>query len=54
MTKSKIYAIMPDEARDEKSEQLVVCIRYVSERAVKKHFLALAEIKSFDTQSIAN
>lgn len=34
MTKSKIYAIMADEARDEKSEQLAVCVRYVSEGAV--------------------
>lgn len=54
MTKSKIYAIMADEARDEKSEQLAVCVRYVSEGAVKERFLALAEIKSFDAQSIAN
>uniref|UniRef100_A0A3B5AB25 HAT C-terminal dimerisation domain-containing protein n=1 Tax=Stegastes partitus TaxID=144197 RepID=A0A3B5AB25_9TELE len=35
---SKIYAIMADEARD----------------AVKEHFLALAEMTSFDAQSIAN
>ncbi|KAL4008783.1 hypothetical protein ACER0C_002635 [Sarotherodon galilaeus] len=42
MTKSKVYAIMADEARNEKAEQLAVC------------FLALAEIKSFDAQSIAN
>uniref|UniRef100_A0A1A7Z5R3 DUF4371 domain-containing protein n=1 Tax=Iconisemion striatum TaxID=60296 RepID=A0A1A7Z5R3_9TELE len=54
MTKSKVYAIMADEARDEKAEQLAVCVRYVSEGAVKERFLALAEIKSFDAQSIAN
>ena len=54
ITKSKIYAIMADEARDEKSEQLAVCVRYVSEGEVKEHFLALAEIKSFDAKSIAN
>lgn len=54
MTKSKIYAIMAYEARDAKSEQLAVCVRYVSDRAVKEHFLVLAEIKSFDAQSIAN
>ncbi|CAI5691776.1 unnamed protein product [Oreochromis niloticus] len=54
MTKSKVYSIMADEARDEKAEQLAVCVRYVSEGAVKERFLALAEIKSFDAQSIAN
>ncbi|XP_042079035.1 zinc finger MYM-type protein 1-like [Haplochromis burtoni] len=54
MTKSKVYAIMADEARDEKAEQLAVCVRYVSEGAVKERFLALAEIKSFHAQSIAN
>lgn len=48
MTKSKVYAIMADEASDEKAEQLAVCVRYVSEGAVKERFLALAEIKSFD------
>uniref|UniRef100_A0A3P8QGE1 HAT C-terminal dimerisation domain-containing protein n=1 Tax=Astatotilapia calliptera TaxID=8154 RepID=A0A3P8QGE1_ASTCA len=54
MTKSKVYSIMVDEARDKKAEQLAVCVRYVSEGAVKERFLALAEIKSFDAQSIAN
>lgn len=54
MTKSKIYAIMADEARDARSEQLAVCVRYVSEGEVKERFLALTEIKSFDSQSIAN
>ncbi|KAL4006300.1 gamma-tubulin complex component 4 [Sarotherodon galilaeus] len=42
MTKSKVYAIMADKARNEKAEHLAVC------------FLALAEIKSFDAQSIPN
>ncbi|KAL3984315.1 C1q-related factor [Sarotherodon galilaeus] len=54
MTKSKVYAIMADKARNENAEQLAVCVRYVSEGAVKECFLALAEIKSFDAQSIAN
>ena len=54
MTKSKMYAIMADEARDARSEQLAVCVRYVSEGAVKERFLALTEIMSFDAQSIAN
>uniref|UniRef100_A0A8C9XYC6 HAT C-terminal dimerisation domain-containing protein n=1 Tax=Sander lucioperca TaxID=283035 RepID=A0A8C9XYC6_SANLU len=54
MTKSKIDAIMANEARDARSEQLAVCVRYVSEGEVKECFLALTEIKSFDAQSIAN
>uniref|UniRef100_A0A3Q4GS89 HAT C-terminal dimerisation domain-containing protein n=1 Tax=Neolamprologus brichardi TaxID=32507 RepID=A0A3Q4GS89_NEOBR len=54
MTKSKVYAIMADEAREEKAEQLAVCVRYVSEGAVKERFLALAEIKSFDAQNNTN
>ncbi|CAB1456726.1 unnamed protein product [Pleuronectes platessa] len=45
---------MADEARDARSEQLAVCVRYVSEGAVKERFLALTEIMSFDAQSIAN
>ncbi|KAJ8014673.1 hypothetical protein DPEC_G00018100 [Dallia pectoralis] len=45
---------MADEARDARSEQLAVCVRYVSEGEVKERFLALTEIKSFDAQSIAN
>lgn len=35
MTKSKVYAIMADQERNEKAEQLAVCVRYVSEGAVK-------------------
>ncbi|XP_073729785.1 zinc finger MYM-type protein 1-like [Misgurnus anguillicaudatus] len=45
---------MADEARDAHSEQLAVCVRYVSEGEVKERFLALTEIKSFDAQFIAN
>lgn len=54
MTKSKMYAIMADEARDAHSEQLAVCVRYVSEGEVKERFLALSEIMTFDAQSITN
>ncbi|XP_075342889.1 uncharacterized protein LOC142401375 [Odontesthes bonariensis] len=54
ITRSKMYAIMADEARDGQSEQLAVCVRYVSEGEVKEHFLALAELMSFDAQSIAD
>ena len=45
---------MADEARDGQSEQLALCVRYVTEGTVKEHLLALAEIRSFDAQSIAN
>ncbi|KAK1171307.1 zinc finger MYM-type protein 1-like, partial [Acipenser oxyrinchus oxyrinchus] len=54
MSKSGMYAIMADEARDGQSEQLALCVRYVTEGTVKERLLALAEIKSFDAQSIEN
>ena len=38
MKNSKIYAIMADEARDVRAEQLSVCVRYVCEGAVKQRF----------------
>ncbi|KAL2094475.1 hypothetical protein ACEWY4_009197 [Coilia grayii] len=54
ITRSKMYSIMADEARDGRSEQLAVCVRYVSEGEVKEHFLALTELMSFDAQSITD
>ncbi|XP_063595344.1 zinc finger MYM-type protein 1-like [Penaeus indicus] len=54
ITRSKKYSIMADEARDGRSEQLAVCVRYVSEGEVKERFLALSELMSFDAQSIAD
>ncbi|XP_063614025.1 zinc finger MYM-type protein 1-like [Penaeus indicus] len=45
---------MADEARDGRSEQLAICVRYVSEGEVKERFLALSELMSFDAQSIAD
>lgn len=52
---SKVYAIMADEARDGKSEQLSLCVRYVTvDGAVKERFLALTEIAKFDAETIAN
>ena len=48
-----MYAIMADEARDGKREQLALCVRYVSvEGAVKERFLALTEVSQFDDTSI--
>lgn len=52
--RSKMYSIMADEARDGRSEQLAVCVRYVSEGGVKEHFLALTELMSFDAQSVTD
>ncbi|ROL48829.1 Zinc finger MYM-type protein 1 [Anabarilius grahami] len=48
-----MYAIIADEARDGKTEQLALCVRYVSvEGAVKERFLALTEVSQFDATSI--
>lgn len=50
---ANMYAIMADEARDGKTEQLALCVRYVSvEGAVKERFLALTEVSQFDATSI--
>lgn len=54
MIQSKMYAIMADEARDGQSEQLAVCVRYVSEGEVCEHILALTELMSFDAKSITD
>ena len=50
---ANMCAIMADEARDGKTEQLALCVRYVSvEGAVKERFLALTEVSQFDATSI--
>uniref|UniRef100_A0A8C7IBQ5 HAT C-terminal dimerisation domain-containing protein n=1 Tax=Oncorhynchus kisutch TaxID=8019 RepID=A0A8C7IBQ5_ONCKI len=41
MSKSGMYTIMVDEARDGQSEQLALCVRYVTERTVKELHLVL-------------
>uniref|UniRef100_A0AAZ3PQP0 HAT C-terminal dimerisation domain-containing protein n=1 Tax=Oncorhynchus tshawytscha TaxID=74940 RepID=A0AAZ3PQP0_ONCTS len=41
MSKSGMYTIMVDEARDGQSEQLALCVRYVTERTVKELNLVL-------------
>ena len=45
---SGMYAIMADEARDGKTEQLALCVRYITEKTVKERFLAFTELTSFD------
>ncbi len=53
MSESKMYTIMADEARDGKSEQLAICVRYVTtEGTVKERLLALTELTSFDAVSV--
>lgn len=53
MKESQMYAIMADEARDGRMEQLALCVRYVSvEGVVKERFLALTEMPTFDAASI--
>ena len=50
---SKTYAIMADEARDRKTEQFALYVRYVSmEGTVRERFLALTEMTNFDATSI--
>uniref|UniRef100_A0A672RED2 DUF4371 domain-containing protein n=1 Tax=Sinocyclocheilus grahami TaxID=75366 RepID=A0A672RED2_SINGR len=52
MHKSKMFVIMADEARDGHTEQLAICVRYVTEGTVKERFLSLTELRSFDAKSI--
>ncbi|ROI15900.1 Zinc finger MYM-type protein 1 [Anabarilius grahami] len=52
MHESKMFAIMADEARDGHTEQLAICVRYVTEGTVKERFLSLTELRSFDAKSI--
>ncbi len=52
---SKMYSVMADEARDRRTEQLAVCVRFVTqEGTVRECFLRLQKLQSFDAQSIAD
>ncbi len=52
---SKMYSVMTDEARDRRTEQLAVCVRFVTqEGTVRECFLRLQKLQSFDAQSIAD
>ncbi|XP_063607234.1 zinc finger MYM-type protein 1-like [Penaeus indicus] len=53
ITRSKMHSIMADEARNCRSEQLAVCVG-MCRGEVKERFLALSELMSFDSQSIAD
>lgn len=52
MKESGMYAIMADEARDSKTEQLALCVRYIVEGTVKERFLGLTELKEFGAKAI--
>nr|XP_054591675.1 zinc finger MYM-type protein 1-like [Nothobranchius furzeri] len=55
MKHSKMFAVMADEARDGRVEQLAVCVCYVgSDDTVKERFLQLSNLESFDAVSIAD
>lgn len=43
---------MADEARDGSTEQLAVCVCYVTEGSVKEHLLAMTELEGFDAESV--
>lgn len=52
MKESGMYAIMADEARDSKTEQLALCVSYIVEGTVKERFLGLTELKEFGAKAI--
>ncbi|XP_073483759.1 zinc finger MYM-type protein 1-like [Aquarana catesbeiana] len=54
LKKSGMYAIMADEARDKRKEQLAICVRFVEPdtSAVKEHFLGFCELKDLSANSI--
>ena len=52
---AKMYSVMADEARDRCTEQLAVCVRFVTQKGVVREcFLGLRRLKSFDAKSIAD
>ena len=52
---SKMYSVMADEARDHHTEQLAVCVRYVTQGGTPKQaFFGLQKLDSFDAKSIVD
>jgi len=45
-------SVIADEARDGSTEQLAVCVQYVSEGRVKECLMAVTELKQFDAEYI--
>lgn len=55
MKEAKMYSVMADEARDGHTEQLAVCVRFVSCKGhVKECFLGLRKLERFDAQCITD
>uniref|UniRef100_A0A8C6M7J5 DUF4371 domain-containing protein n=1 Tax=Nothobranchius furzeri TaxID=105023 RepID=A0A8C6M7J5_NOTFU len=52
---STMYSVMADEARDHHTEQLAVCVRFVTmEGSLREAFLGLHKLEKFDAKSIAD
>uniref|UniRef100_A0A8D0AYQ8 Zinc finger MYM-type protein 1 n=1 Tax=Sander lucioperca TaxID=283035 RepID=A0A8D0AYQ8_SANLU len=52
---AKMYSVMADEARDRCTEQLAVCVRFVTQQGVVREcFLGLRRLQGFDAKSIAD
>lgn len=47
-----MFSVMADEARDGSTEQLAVCVRYVTEGSLKECLLAMTELKGFDAETV--
>ena len=47
-----MYAIVVDDARDGKTEQLSLCVRHVPDGVVRERLLALPDLTHFDAASI--
>ena len=47
-----MYAIMVNRARDGKTEQLSLCVRYVSDGALRERLLDLTDLTHFDAASV--
>lgn len=55
MKEAQMYSVMADEARDGHTEQLAVCVRFVSCKGhVKECFLGLRKLERFDAQCITD
>lgn len=55
ITISKMYAVMADETRDGHTQQLGVCVHFVTEEGTPKEaFLGLHKLDKFDAKSIAD
>ncbi|KAL1005411.1 hypothetical protein UPYG_G00058770 [Umbra pygmaea] len=50
---AQMFSVMAEEARDGHSEQLAVCVRYVTpEGTLKERFLGLSKLRGFDAESV--